>query len=191
MDQLVRICRKRQISGESGLSMIEVLVAGFILTVGMLGFAVLMTTAISANSRSRADSTSIMLAQAVMDQLAASATLTPTTSISDCSGNPATTANVSSGGAALLTNDEIDWTASAQSGYSMTYVICASTNSDTSNAQQRSYDLRWRVAQVSASDTDTFFIVVGARPSKWNSNLKQFAMPISLKSYIGPHSATP
>ena len=171
--------------------MIEVLVAGFILTVGMLGFAVLMATAISANSRSRADSTSIMLAQAVMDQLAASATLTPTTSVSDCSGNPATTANVGSGGATLLTNDEIDWSAAAVSGYSMTYVICASTNSDTSNSQQRSYDLRWHVEQVSSSDTDTYFIVVGARPSKWNTNLKQFAMPISLKSYIGPHSATP
>lgn len=191
MDQLAKIRRKRQKSDEAGLSMIEVLVGGFVLTVGMLGFAVLIATAITSNSRSRADTTSIMLAQSVMDQLAASATLNPTTTISDCSGNTATSANVGTGGATLLTNDEIDWTASTVSGYSMTYVICASTNSDTSNSQQRSYDVRWHIAQVSASDTDTYFIVVGVRPTRWTSNLKQFTMPISLKSYIGPHSATP
>lgn len=172
------------------MSLIEVLVAGFILTVGMLGFAALMMTAIEANSRSRADSTSIMLAQSVMDQLAANAWTYTSTPISDCSGNPPTSASVGTGGATLLANDEIDWTAAAVTGYSMTYVICASTNSDTSNAQQRSYDLRWSMQQVSTSDTDTYMIVVGARPSKWNSNLKQFAMPISLKSYIGPHGIT-
>lgn len=191
MDQLTKIRRKGQVSAEAGLSMIEVLVSGLVLTVGMLGFAALMATAIAANSRSRADSTSIMLAQSVMDQLAATATLNPTTSIKDCSGGAATSANVATGGATLLSNDEIDWTAAAVNGYSMTYVICASTNADTTNSQQRSYDLRWSIQQVSASDTDTYFIVVGARPSKWNSNLKQFAMPVSLKSYIGPHSTTP
>jgi type IV pilus assembly protein PilV len=191
MDQLTKIRRKGRRSAEAGLSMIEVLVAGFVLTVGMLGFAALMATAISANSRSRADSTSIILAQSVMDQLASASTLNPTTSISDCSGNTATSANVGSGGATLLANDEIDWSASPVTGYSMTYVICASTTADTSNSQQRSYDLRWSIQQVSASDTDTYFIVVGARPSKWNSDLKKFAMPVSLKSYIGPHSTTP
>jgi len=173
------------------MSMVEVLVAGFVLTVGMLGFAVLMTTAIAANSRSRADSTSIMLAQAVMDQLAASATISSTTLVSDCSGNPATTANVAVGGSTLTSSDEIDWTQNPVTGYSMTYVICASTNSNTSNAQQRSYDLRWSIQQVNATDTDTYFIVVGARPTKWQSNLKQFTLPINLKSYIGPHSTTP
>lgn len=179
-------------NGQSGMSMIEVLVAGFILTVGMLGFAALMASAIMSNSRSRADSTSIMLAQSLMDQMASNVSINSTTTINDCSGAGATTANVSVGGATLTTSDEIDWTAAAVTGYSMTYVICAATQDNTSNAQQRSYDVRWAISRTdTGNDTDSYFLVVGVRPSKWNSSLKQFTLPVSLKSYIGPYSPTP
>ncbi len=194
MDQLRhrRFLRKRlRRQGEAGMSMIEVLVAGFILTVGMLGFAALMATSIAANSRSRADSTSIMLAQSLMDQLSSAATISTNTTITDCSGSGPYTVNTSTGGSLLTASDEIDWTQNAVSGYSVTYVICAATTDTTSNAQQRSYDVRWSIQQVNATDTDTYFIVVGVRPTQWTSNLKQFTLPISLKSYIGPHSTTP
>ena len=52
-----RVRRRKIRNGEQGLTLIEVMIAGMILVVGMLGFAALMATAIAANARSRTDST--------------------------------------------------------------------------------------------------------------------------------------
>jgi Tfp pilus assembly protein PilV len=194
MDQLVRLrFRRKKVArnGEQGMSLIEVMIAGMILTVGMLGYALLMATSIMANSRSRADSTSVMLAQSALDQLAATTLASASTTMIDCAGTSVTAATAV-GGAATTANDEIDWTeASPPTGYHMTYTICASTNSDTSNAQQRSYDVRWNVAQVSATQAQTYLIIIGVRPTNYTTNLKQFMLPVNLKTYVGPHSTTP
>ncbi len=192
MDKLIRRRSRKKRNGESGLTMIELMIAGFILVVGMLGFAALMATAIAANMRSRTDSTATMLSQTVLEQLAASLVGTsgataPT--IKDCAGN-VYNINVSAGGATLDTSTEfIDWTQSASSitggsggGYQMYYEICASTSNTTTNAQQHTYDVRWNVQSVSG--TNTYLIVVGARPKNYSTDQKYFALPVGLKMYV-------
>jgi len=114
MEKLSTPCvRRRKIrNGEQGLTLVEVMIAGFILVVGMLGFAALMATAIAANSRSRTDSTATMLSQTVMEQIAASligkgGAADP--QVKDCTGTNYPI-EISVGGANLDSNELIDWT---------------------------------------------------------------------------------
>ena len=189
MAKLIR--RRSKKNGEAGLTMIELMVAGAVLVVGMLGFAALMATSIAANMRSRTDSTATMLTQTVMEQLAASliGKSGAAPQLKDCAGN-IYNINVSAGGATLTTTDEtIDWTQSASSitggaggGYQMYYEICASTTNNTSNAQQHTYDVRWNVQSVSG--TNTFLVVVGARPKNYATDQKCFALPVAMKLYV-------
>ncbi len=173
------------------MTMIELMVAGFILVVGMLGFAALMATAIAANMRSRTDSTATMLTQTVIEQLGASLIGKGggAPQVKDCAGN-IYNINVTAGGASLdSTTEFIDWTQSASAitggaggGYQMYYEICSSTSNTTSNAQQHTYDVRWNVQSVTG--TNTFLVVVGARPKNYSTDQKYFALPIGMKMYV-------
>jgi Tfp pilus assembly protein PilV len=183
-----RVRRAKVRNAEAGLSLIEVLIAGAILVIGMLGFAALMATAIAANARSRTDSTATMLSQTVMEQIAAS--LIGTTGVSapqvkDCTGT-LYNIDMSPGGAAVTTTDEtIDWTqTSVPTGYQMNYQICASTTNTNTNAQQTTYDVRWNIQKI--SNTNTYLIIAGARPKNYVTNLRYFALPIALKMYVTP-----
>jgi Tfp pilus assembly protein PilV len=179
--------RRRKIrNGEEGLTLIEVMIAGMILVIGMLGFAALMATAIAANARSRTDSTATMLSQTVMEQIAASLIgkggAAP--QVKDCT-NTLYPIEISTGGATLDSNEAVDWTqTSVPAGYQMMYQICASTTNTNANAQETTYDVRWNVSQV--ANTNTFLIVAGARPKNYVSNLRYFALPVGLKMYVTP-----
>jgi Tfp pilus assembly protein PilV len=179
--------RPRKIrNGEQGMTLIEVMIAGMILVIGMLGFAALMATAIAANARSRTDSTATMLSQTVMEQISASLIgkggAAP--QVRDCT-NTLYPIEISTGGAALDSSERIDWTqTTVPSGYQMLYQICASTTNTNANAQETTYDVRWRVEQV--ADTNTFLIIAGARPKNYVTNLRYFALPVGLKMYVTP-----
>jgi type IV pilus assembly protein PilV len=189
MEKLSTPCvRRRKIrNGEQGLTLVEVMIAGFILVVGMLGFAALMATAIAANSRSRTDSTATMLSQTVMEQIAASligkgGAADP--QVKDCTGTNYPI-EISVGGANLDSNELIDWTqTSVPLHYQMLYQICASTTNTNANAQETTYDVRWNVTKV--NNTNTFLIVAGARPKNYVTNLRYFALPVGLKMYVTP-----
>jgi Tfp pilus assembly protein PilV len=191
MDQLMRrraSNHKRQ--GERGMTLVEVMLAGFILVVGMLGFAALMATSIAANARSRTDSTATMLTQSLMEQISASliGNVNTPPQMKDCTGTQYPI-DISAGGAAVLSASEtIDWTQSSPpTGYQMFYEVCNSIAGNTANAQERIYDVRWRVTQVSsgpATDSHTWLIVAGARPKNYSSNLKRFTLPVEMKMYV-------
>jgi type IV pilus assembly protein PilV len=182
-----RVRRRKIRNGEQGLTLVEVMIAGFILVVGMLGFAALMATAIAANSRSRTDSTATMLSQTVMEQIAASligkgGAADP--QVKDCTGTNYPI-EISVGGANLDSNELIDWTqTSVPLHYQMLYQICASTTNTNANAQETTYDVRWNVTKV--NNTNTFLIVAGARPKNYVTNLRYFALPVGLKMYVTP-----
>src|SRR4051812_27626542 len=168
MDKLIRRrSRARDRKSERGMTLVEVMIAGAILVIGMLGFAALMATAIQANARSRTDSTGTMLTQSLMEQISASliGNVNTPPQMKDCTG---TNYNIDiSAGGATVTNDAIDWTQSQgaiTSGYSMNYEICASTLNTTANAQERTYDVRWNVSRVTSgtsTDSHTWLIVAG------------------------------
>jgi type IV pilus assembly protein PilV len=182
-----RLRRKKIRNGEQGLTLVEVMIAGFILVVGMLGFAALMATAIAANSRSRTDSTASMLSQTVMEQIAASLigqSGAAAPQVRDCTGT-AYPIDMSVGGAALDSNEGIDWTqTTVPTNYQMLYQICASTTNTNANAQETTYDVRWNVSKI--NNTNTYLIIAGARPKNYVANLRYFALPVVLKMYVTP-----
>lgn len=175
---------------QAGMTLIEVLLAGIVLTVGLLGFAALIVTAIATNSRNRADSTATMLTQSVIEQVAATTVGSASADIYDCgshniaSGTPFLI-NTAVGGAKLDGGEDIDWSESTPpTGYHMDYQICASPGQDTSNYQQRTYDVRWNVQKV-GTNGNTYYVVVGARPQNYRADLKHFALPINTRVYVG------
>lgn len=58
---------------ESGFSLVELLVAAFIMAVGLLGLAALETVALKSNTRSRGYNTSVLVASQVLDAAEAQA----------------------------------------------------------------------------------------------------------------------
>ncbi len=83
--------------GESGLTMIELMFAGFVLVVGMMGSLMMMIIGIQSNTKAKVDTTGTMLAQMVLEEINAQSTRDIQTqmTINDCqSGDPgATTGN--------------------------------------------------------------------------------------------------
>lgn len=165
--------RRHSAGGQAGMSMIELLVAGMVMVVGFLGVMILITTAIATNNRNRLDSTGTMLAQAVMEQIKSGNIGSGTSLVSDCSGNPPYTINTAIGGAPL-TGATIDYTQAQVSGYSMNYVICNGTS-------QTTYDVRWNVAAVGGN----YIVTVSSKMKNQGTNLRYFALPVTLRAYIG------
>ena len=62
-----RLFRKR--SGQKGMTLIELMIATFVLAVGMLGSLSMIFLAIATNSRNKFDTTGTMIAQTVIEQI--------------------------------------------------------------------------------------------------------------------------
>ena len=192
---------------ESGMSLLELMFAGFVLTVGMLGALVMITTAIQSNSRNKYDSTGTMVAQLVLEhqttmptnQTDVAGALVTSIPVTDCetpTHSPKTWsvavggADVASGGAGAKidlssfgTNPNygnIDWTqdaASVPAGYIMYYYSCGDVT----------WEARWNIQQVSNLAK---LITVSARHSgtetaKVKSGMI-FAPPVTLRTINGP-----
>ncbi len=178
-------------TGERGLTLIETMIALTILSVGMTGLATLLMTSVASDGRNTNDSRGTLLAQMVMEQIAAKAPNTGFT-LTDC--NPAggttwtinTTGAASPGaGASLDSNGNIDFTQSYTTlttnspGYAMLYVTCGA------NGAQVTYDVRWNVRKLNGYSSQ---ITVAARQLGTPANgtsLPLFAAPVTLKSVTG------
>src|ERR1700704_3993185 len=103
---------KTKRSSQRGTSLIELMIASFVLIVGVLGCAVLIPIAIGTNSRNRQQSNSTVIAQMVMEKLlSVSAGTSATLSITDCSGTANsiyTTGSAVGTGATVLATGSID-----------------------------------------------------------------------------------
>ena len=177
--------RRSRIRGERGTSLIEMMMAMVVLTVGVLSAMALPMISISGNSRNRWDSTGTILAEMVMDNISAIPVGATTTSVNvtDCAGNTFTinSAGSTSGTGANLSGGNIDFTQSASSitaGYAMKYTVCGNTT-----ATQSVYDVRWNVQTIIASKTN--FVTVAARIVTWNNRPQLFAIPVSLRTVVG------
>ncbi|HEX7894153.1 MAG TPA: hypothetical protein VF447_08185, partial [Terriglobales bacterium] len=69
----MKICktRKTKLHPESGMTLIELAIAGVVLVFGMLSLMGVMITAVGNNGRSKIDSSATMLNQAVLEQISA------------------------------------------------------------------------------------------------------------------------
>lgn len=169
------IQRRKYKGGEAGISMIEVLFAGLVITIGSVGLMALIVTAIGANNRNKLDTNSTFAAQMVMEEIKSQITTGVAPAIVDCAGN---TWNITTTpGGALLNGANIDFTESpAPAAYSMQYVLC------TASGVQSRYDVRWNVQLVTPS---SWLVTVGARPAGASGDLRYFALPVTLRSISG------
>lgn len=161
-------------NGEAGISLIELMVAAFVIVVGFTGALALVLTAIASNNRNRMDSTATMLAQAVVENISSVIVGSGADSLTDCAGNN-WTINTAIGGA-TLSGSQIDFTQSSPpSNYYMNYVVC-------NVGSQTTYDVRWNVQTVSSN---TYMITVGVKQRNSNTTANRFfALPVSLRSYV-------
>lgn len=185
--------RQRSKQGQRGFSLIELLIAMLVLTVGMLGGMVILTVAIASNAQAKFDSSAVALAQSTMDKiLAISEAAAVTTNLTDCNGN-LHAVNTANGGAPTVTlngiangTQAIDFTQAPVAGYSMRYTLCAAGGAGyTGNPQV--YDVRWN---VSAGPTPTTqLILVAAKNASESGNgggqSRYFAVPVTLRALRG------
>ena len=165
-----------------GFSILEVLIASVVLTVGLLGGVVLLSVATASNSRSKFDTTATTLAESVMERIVSipeNATgPAAQSSITDCTGSTFLI-NTAVGGAALnATNDRIDFAQAAPSGnYSMRYVVCSSNANVT-------YEVRWRIDNGPVAGTQ--LVTVGAKVlNASQSHATLFAFPVNIRTLRG------
>ena len=72
---------------DSGMSMIELMVAMTLLAVGMAGAMVLISTSIASNNRNKVDTTATVLSEMMVERIAAGGIGLAAFTITDCQGN--------------------------------------------------------------------------------------------------------
>jgi Tfp pilus assembly protein PilV len=183
-------------SNQDGMSLIELMIACFVLVVGMLGSLSLILMAIATNSRNKFDTTGTMLAQTVIEQINTLPTNTPTSQITltDCEttthaavvhavavvGGPV---GVPTGAALVPVTDtdtarragDIDFSEAAPpANYHMDWHTCGDA----------SYDIRWNIVQVTERSR---LLTVSARQMLFKGkNANLYAPPITLRTISGP-----
>lgn len=169
---------------QRGMSLIELMIASFVLTVGVLASAVLIPLSIGANSRNRQQSNSTVLAQMVMEKImSVPAGSSPTLTLTDCANsanniNTAGSAGAGSG-APLLASGDVDFSAAAPAGYSMLYTTCGTFG------RQAIYDVRWN---IQAPSSYVKLITVSAKLQGAGTDLKIFSLPVTIRSMAGQGS---
>ncbi len=180
--------RKKQ----RGMTLIELMIALTVLTVGLAALLGLLSVAIASNTRNKLDTGGTFAAQAVLETIAAQPAGTDVT-MTDCAGNsitvktasPAVGASPNYTGANLMSDGtgRIDFQGQAASsvttGYKASYVGCGPAGNRVT------YDVRWRVQTVSAYSR---LVTVGAAQTQAVAALgtanqaKYFNPPVTLRT---------
>jgi len=172
-------------SAQSGISVIEVLVATLVLMICSLGIVGMISASIVTNNRNKLDSTGTMLTQAVIERVKSTIIGSGTSSLVDCTGTT-WTIDTSPGGAAL-SGSKIDFTETTPpTDYHMNYVVrspCSSTGTEITT-----YDVRWHVELVGdplTLPTNTFLITVGARMQGHSEGNMFYSLPVNFRVMAG------
>lgn len=186
MDELAKpnmseLLQQRKRKRQAGFTILEAMIAGFILTFGLLAITALFATAIGNNGRSRVDTTATMLSESVIEQVTAVLARGGPSAMTDCAPTPTTWFIDTDVGGAALSGSSIDFTqTSPPSGYYMNFVVCHGGGQANTQA---SYDVRWNVAQIS---TNTYLVTVAARPRGMAAGRFTFSLPVTFRTYVGP-----
>ena len=171
--------KERVRNPESGITMVETLMAGAILVIGSISMLTLIVSAIATNNRNKVDSTQTMLATSILEQINSTLIGTGTSSLTDCKG---TTFSINTApGGATASGATIDFSqASPPSGYYMNYVVSAPCTG--AGVVQGTYDVRWRVDLVAGTgSTSTYLLTVAARLKNHGEGNKFFSAPVTLR----------
>ena len=167
-----------------GFSLIELMVAMFILSVGVLGGMMMVILGMTRDNSNRLDTTATNAAQAVLEQIAgAPSTSNPIFTVTDCLGNTPqvnTTGSASPGsGAPLLNNGDIDFSKAAVAGYQMKYTVCGT------NGLQTPYDVRWHITAIGPGNSGKLVIVSARQPFMATNRGIGFIAPVTLRTIVG------
>jgi hypothetical protein len=172
---------KRKCRRQAGFTLLETMIAGFVMTFGLLSITALFALAIGNNGRSRVDTTATMLSQSVIEEVTAVLARGGPSSMTDCAPTPTTFFINTNVGGADLSGSGIDFSQSSPpSGYFMDFVVC---NGGGEQNTQATYDVRWNVAQLS---TNTYLVTVAARPKGMVAGRFTFSLPVTFRTYVGP-----
>lgn len=168
-----------------GFSLIELMVAMFILAVGVLGGMAMIIMGMTRDNTNRVDTTATNAAQAVLEEIAgAPANTNPTLTVTDCLGNSlqiSTAGSASTGsGAPLQASGDIDFSQGAVAGYQMNYTVCGSTSNI-----QTVYDVRWHVTLVGPGNSGKLIVVSARQPFVANSKGIGLITPVTLRTIVG------
>ncbi len=158
---------------ESGVTLVELLIASVVLVVGLLALFGVIAAAIADNGKSRTDTTATMLAQAVIEDVGAAYLGDTDTQLRDCKGTTFTI--TAQEGGAQLYRGNIDFTeGTPPANYHMDYVMC-------NGEAQTAFDVRWNVQKITDS---TDLLTVGVR-QKSSGTGRLFSVPVNLRVYVG------
>lgn len=176
--ELIMKKNTRKRNQQSGMTLIELMIAMVVLLVGIVGTMALIVYAISGNGRNKQQSNSVAVAQMITEKLSSQkATVSNNLVVTDCAGN-SNTLFTTAGGPALNSNGEEDFSAAAVTGYQMYYTDCGS------NGRQMIYDVRWTITQPT---TYTKLIIVSAqmKGAASSTNARMYSPPVTIKTLIG------
>lgn len=182
-------------SSEQGLSLIELMIALTVLAVGLAALAGLFSIAVLSNNRAKGDTSATMLAQTVLERIAAEpASSAAAITIQDCALTNWSLATAA-GGARLNASGGIDFSetyAAAPGNYKMLFVSCGN------GGRQTIYDVRWNVQLYGThplpgggAGPASRLITVSARPQQPDTgngaprNAAMFTLPVTLRTVGG------
>lgn len=186
-----RTRRRKKLHSESGMTLIELAIAGVVLIVGMLSIMGVLLVAVGNNGRSKVDSSATMLSQAVLEQLRAKLAGGGPGSLTDnanCNGTGTAhqigydLGSATSGGATVA-GSGINFT-QAQNAigndangnpYYMNFIDC-------NNNVTVTYDVRWNIRDLGNS---TYLVTVGSKPITGLPSQYAFSLPVNMRTYVG------
>jgi type II secretory pathway pseudopilin PulG len=189
MESLPKAEKQNVRNRESGITLIETMMAGTVLLIGSLAMITLIIGSIATNNRNKMDSTQAMLATSILEQINSTFIGQGTSTLVDCASNTWTVntgmPNTGSAGASLTGGGNIDFTqTSPPSGYFMNYVV--NTPCSTSGSLEGVYDVRWHVDVVGGVGvTNTYMLTVGAKLKNHGEGNQLFSTPVTLRVMSG------
>lgn len=199
--------RRSRRQPSSGMSLIELMIAMAILSVGLLGSMIMIITGMESNSRNKRDNAATILDQELLETFATlnNYPKTGTVNIYDCALNTSSgnlhLANLAQGayptgaGATLITSGsggtavgDIDWSqatptlaTSSVAGYAMNYQTCTGDI----------YEVRWNIMDANTSApagtaSRVSVLTVSSRPKSFvnGTNGMLFALPTTMRTII-------
>jgi prepilin-type N-terminal cleavage/methylation domain-containing protein len=179
MKQNKKIGRKNS----KGFTLVELIVAMFVLTVGVLGGLVMILMGMTRDNTNRMDTTATNAAQAVLEVIAAvPANSTPPLTVTDCTNTARTLTTVGSAspgtGATLNANGDVDFTQPAVANYNIPFTICGN------NGLTVTYDVRWHITTLPSGGK--LVIVAAGHPATDNkSHAIAYIAPVTLRTIVG------
>jgi prepilin-type N-terminal cleavage/methylation domain-containing protein len=161
---------------QSGLTLIELMIAMAVLSIGVVGSMALVIRAIGGDVASKQMSNSTALAQMVTERImAVPVSNAGIVTITDCAN---TVFNVSAlpGGPAVTASGSIDFSQATVPNYNMAYTDC-----DTAG-RQATYDVRWNVQALSGFAN---LLTVSAQLRSAGNNRMIFAPVTTIRTIVG------